>query len=382
MRLALVAFVAACGGSSDPDQPATPDAPEDPGPAGCPRTVAPEDRDRFVVVSHPYTADSMPSGAFEVLDLSLAGELTRPGRTFEMGRAVIGTITFTPDGEVGIAALDNGKLGVFTLAADGTPTVVHTEFAGEFYADRVIVEPRGDRLRVLDGNTPENGGGVYRLTIGCDGTLTDHGQLLSARTPGGAAVIGSRLLVATGDGIKIVDLSTTPPSVMADETAFADQPIIGGSALNHDGTAYLVGDVSQFSAAANGVAIVEVDSAQSELSLRIVVPVEDPEAIATSPFGNVAVVASAFGDAIFVLDDQGPDGWRVRGEVDYAGAGPQLPGDVTSIERGLLRGHVLVSENVSVRHLVFGSDGSVTDLGSLAFGSGVENIGGAIGVTP
>jgi hypothetical protein len=41
-----------------------------------------------------------------------------------------------------------------------------------------------------------------------------------------------------------------------------------------------------------------------------------------------------------------------------------------------------VSENVSVRQLAFRTGGVVEDLGSLAFGSGLQNIGGAIGVTP
>jgi hypothetical protein len=55
---------------------------------------------------------------------------------------------------------------------------------------------------------------------------------------------------------------------------------------------------------------------------------------------------------------------------------------MTTIDRGALAGSVLVSELSTVRRLVFGVDGSVTDAGSLAFGEGLESIGGAIGVTP
>jgi hypothetical protein len=64
------------------------------------------------------------------------------------------------------------------------------------------------------------------------------------------------------------------------------------------------------------------------------------------------------------------------------GVRPELPTDIATIDHGMLRGHVLVSENVSIRHLAFRSDGRVDDLGSLAFGSGLANISGAIGVTP
>jgi hypothetical protein len=43
---------------------------------------------------------------------------------------------------------------------------------------------------------------------------------------------------------------------------------------------------------------------------------------------------------------------------------------------------VLVSENVSIRHVAFLADGSVVDLGSLKFGEDLDDIGGAIGVQP
>jgi hypothetical protein len=59
-----------------------------------------------------------------------------------------------------------------------------------------------------------------------------------------------------------------------------------------------------------------------------------------------------------------------------------LPGDVATIDRGALEGHVLVAELSSIRHLAFHDDGSVVDLGSLQFGDGVDQILGAIGVTP
>jgi hypothetical protein len=48
----------------------------------------------------------------------------------------------------------------------------------------------------------------------------------------------------------------------------------------------------------------------------------------------------------------------------------------------MLRGHLWIAENVSVRHLRFTQAGAVEDLGSLQFGSGLQNISGAIGVTP
>ena len=161
----------------------------------------------------------------------------------------------------------------------------------------------------------------------------------------------------------------------------AEDPIVGGAALTADGATFLVGDISQFSGVANRVAMVGV--AGDVLTPLAALPVEDPASIATSPFGDVAVVASAFGDALVVLDTGGPGGaWRVRGEVAYQGAGPQLPVDLASITRGTLAGRVLVGEVSAIRQLAFRASGAVDDVGSLAFGSGVENIVGALGVTP
>jgi hypothetical protein len=102
-----------------------------------------------------------------------------------------------------------------------------------------------------------------------------------------------------------------------------------------------------------------------------------------SPFADLAVVASGFGDAIFVVDKGGAGGaYRVAGKVTYMGAAPQLPSGMAMIERGSLRGHVFVAEVSGVRHLVFGAAGGVTDVGSFTFPSGTQHIVGAIGIAP
>jgi len=364
-------------------------------PSGCVRDPAPADRTRFVVVAHPYDANGGRAATFEVLELSASGELTRPTprRTFTLAdRASYGTIEITPDGEIGLVALENGSLGVFRLDAEGNPSVIHEGLAGSFYATKVVMDPRGDRAWILEGNTRENGGGIYRVSIGCDGTVTDEGLYAAADLPHGLAFVGDRAVVAARD---LLD-STTPghdvhlarwgvsPGALAGADAFGDDDaIVGGTALTSDGKTFLVGDTSAFSGVPNRVAVVGVG--QDALTpITVLSPIPDPQAIATSPFGDVAIVSSALdGDAIYVLDTGGTGGaWRIRGELAYAGAAPLLPGDVATISRGALRGRVLVSELSSVRQLAFRDTGAVEDLGSLQFGDGLENIGGAIGVTP
>jgi len=330
----------------------------------------------------------MKANVFEVLELSATGTLTRPDRTFMMGRGAFGVISFTPDGEVGMLAQEDGSVGVFRIDAGGAATVVHAALTGEFYASRVVADPDGEHAWILDGNTRENGGGLYRATIGCDGSFSDIALTAPARLPGGVGFVGDHLVVAAGnildsmtagDDVHLLDLQnrTTPVPLDGADAFGDDAQIIGGTALTADRSTFLVGDTGNGRVAVVGVGATTITPAAKLASIA------DPQGIATSPFGNVAIVTSALGDAISILDDDGAnDTWRIRGLVDYKGGKPQLPGDVAAIHAGMLDGHVLVSENVSIRHLAFRSNGTVEDLGSFPFGAGLQNIAGAIGVTP
>ena len=88
---------------------------------------------------------------------------------------------------------------------------------------------------------------------------------------------------------------------------------------------------------------------------------------------------SGFGDQILELSyDAGADPlFQVVGQL----ASLPLPASAVMIERGDLRGLVLVSENVGVHRVQF-SAGGVQDLGATTYGDGLENIVGAIGVQP
>jgi hypothetical protein len=390
--LLSIAMLVGCGGDAEdviPDGgPGDPDAP-----GACARQPAAADRTRHVVVAHPYLANGDSSPMYEVLELSAAGTLTRfaPPRLFSLGaRTPFGVIAFTPDGEVGLVAMDNGDLGVFRLDASGMPTVVHASFDGAFYASRVIVDRAGDRAWVIDRNTRPNGGGIYAVAIGCDGTLTDQGQVAAARSPGGLAFTGTQWVIAArdildspvGDDLHLLDLASPAVRRGGGDAFGDDDQAFSGFALSRDGATAFIGD-SNF-AGPNRVGIATVT--ETGVSMTAIIPnITDPTAIATSPHGDVAVVSSSQppGEGIYVLDRGGPDGaWRNRGELTYVGPAAQLPGDMTTIDRGALAGRVLVSELSNVRQLLFHATGEVEDVGSVSFGDGLENIGGAIGVTP
>jgi len=363
----------------------------------CGRVLAP-DGAHHLVVSKPYTAASDPAPTYEVLTIAADGTLTRPATpvTFAMHRTSFGSIAFTPDGKVGLVAQEDGTLGVFALAADGTPSVVAASFGmGMFYASRVVVDPSGDVAYVVDSNTQANGGGIYAVQIACDGTPSLLGKLAAAGTPNGLILDGDRAFVAAGQSVLDAPVgneavmlhwsgAAAAPTVDTSTDAFGDDnAIVGGFALSADKKTLFIGDTNEFSGVPNRVGIVSVGT-DMLVKATVLTPISDPEAIATSPFGSVALVTStADGDSIYVLDDGGANhAWRIRGKVAYTGAGPMLPGDLATIDRGALEGHVFVAELSSIRHIAFHDDGSVVDTGSLQFGDGTDQILGAIGVTP
>jgi hypothetical protein len=399
MRSAYVSvLVLGCGhdaSHADPDAASIPpiDAPSMA--VACGRVLAP-DGARHIVISRPYSTTGDAATLFEVLSVSAAGDVTRAATpvTFDMHRTNFGSIAFTPDGKIGLSAQADGTLGVFALAADGTPTVVDPGFGmGTFYADRVVVDPSGDFAYVLDGNTRANGGGIYAVRIGCDGTPTSLGLVAAGSTPGGLALDGDRALVAAGsmlDSAAGADAEllhwtggATMPTVTSGADAFGDDnAIVGGFAMTSDKTALLIGDTNSFSGTGNRVAVVTV-GATTVTPASVLAAIADPESIQASPFGNVAIVTTADGDAIHVLDDGGTNhAWQIRGLLAYTSGNPMQPGDTTQITRGALNGHVFVSELSSIRHVVFHADGSVVDVGALQFGGGLDQILGAIGITP
>lgn len=379
-----------CGGDAENalDAPTSGDAPLGDGSVVCPRPAPAADRVRALVVSKPYDANSQPANGYDVLAVATDGKITNTGTSFAMATAVSGEITFTPDGKVGLLAQKDGSVGVFTL--DGlTPTVVHAKFTGDFYADSVTVDPTGQFAFIVDGNFRNNGGGLYKSRIGCDGTLSTPERVVESKlakwmfydSPTTALVVARDVAnSAAGADAHRIDVAA-PATVLGGVDAFGhDEASVGGGYWSAERNTLWIGDTSQFSGIANKVAIVSTVGGLSNVGSVVI---DDVAAIRVSPFADLGVVASGFGDAIFVVDRGGTAGaYQVAGKVAYMGAAPQLPSGMAMIERGALKGHVFVAEVSGVRHLVFGSAGGVTDVGSFGFPSGTDGIVGAIGIAP
>jgi hypothetical protein len=382
---------------------------------GCHGALAAADRTRRIVVSHPFDTAENASGDFEVFAIDGMGVITQPNVHFALGPTTEGVIAFTPDGAVGLVAEDDGSLGVFQLDETGAPHVVATSQKGSYYATGVVMDPSGDRAYVIDDQTTGNGGGIYVVSIACDGSVKDEGLLTAADLPstvipvgGGDAVIlaknvkGSPLLPdggADASGDAAARDGALPPGndavlvpwpsaakVLGTADPFHDElAIVSAATLTHDGRYVLLGDNSQFSGIPNRVGVVSV-GVGTIAAAGVVDNLNDPEGIVASPFDDAILVTSAFDNAIYALSrsESGTAPFALSGPVAYKGPAPQLPGNVVMIGRGTLNGRVLVAENQAIRALTFAAGGVITDLGPTASGDAgsTASIVGAIGVQP
>jgi DNA-binding beta-propeller fold protein YncE len=347
---------------------------------------------RAVVVSHPFGTDSGHSGRHELLVLEPSGTLTRPGTTFDLGAKSSSSVTFTPDGALGFVALADGAIGAFSIAPDFTVKVINPHFSGSFYAGNLAVSPHGHSLVVVDPNTPENGGGLYRLAIDCDGTLHEEAKIASVS---GAFAVGvfstapwmlfvpGRSLADAGvnDDLSLFEVTETAAIRRGGATAFAgSDDIVSAVASTEDGAYVMVADDSIV--AGNRVAVVDTKTFTTVKQLSA----EFPSAIVPSPYNNAALIVSS--DTVSKLrtvrydSTKSGGNFTLAGEVAYTLGKPTLPQRAVGLRRGSLRGRVLVTELSAVRQLQFGADGSLDDVSITSFGSGLQNIVGSLGIVP
>lgn len=348
---------------------------------GCRADMGDPDRDRAVLISLPYTRSGGQSDAWEAWSLSGAGDLAG-GPGFTGGRATGGGAVFTPDGQIALAPTEDGGLTLYDAQAR-TATVL----APDLYAERIIMDPSGERAWVVDGNWPDNGGGIYPVDIACDAPeITVGRRWIPAKLPADLLPLADGRYLVAGREIDGADPQDDLILVDADGArisgtdAFGDnEAVVSDAALTLDGRYALLADISEFSGVPTRVAVVEI--AGDDLSPVQVIDVEDPVALLTAPDDDRVVVISGYANAVRSLERTGDDAepFRLAAEPGYLGAAPQLPGAAAMIRRGSLRGRMLVAEVEGVHQ--FDTLGGLTDLGLTPTG-GVEGIVGAIGVQP
>jgi hypothetical protein len=343
---------------------------------GCRATPQPADRHRDVLVALPYDARGNAADVWAVVTLSTDGELSDAGTRVTMGRSTLGEAVFTPDGSLAIAPTSDGALAVYDAAHRD---VVDPAWDGGLYAVRVIMDPSGEWAWVIDGNWENNGGGLWRVAIDCTtGVLSDATRVVEARLPadllwwGERAILTGRSIPGSTEGDDLAVLGwTDPPTFVAGVDAFGDdEAIVADAAIVGDWV--LLADNAAFTDIPNRIARVALGE---PLEVASPVGVEDPISMVPFPDGSArALVASGFGDALYVVDADAGTASRV------AASGVQLPGAMVAVERGPLAGLVLVSEVGGLRVVRLGD--AVVDDGVWSLGAGLDALPGAVGVAP
>ena len=354
--------------------------------------LPPADRMRSVVVSLPFDGLEQ-SKRYTVLQLAQDGTLSPPGAVFEMGRAFDGPIRLTPDGRFGVAAQvrvgfeEDNSLGVFEVDARGSVTVVEAMFDSSFFPHSFTMSADGETLWVLDQAFPEAGGGIYEVSLGCDGTLSEVGLAVAGRlistldfTSDGRVLVGAhRFDGAPAEAEAFVFDWRNPAAPLGAADLFGhEDAVIQAAVVTPDDAMFVLADTSTFAPAPNRVGFGRVED--GTIIAEGTIDIFNPYEMVASPFGDVLLVASGEQNAIYILDyDPLADpAITLRGELEYVGAPPQLPGKATMVQRGTLEGLVIWAENTGIRRIQFGGDGVVTDLGLHDIGE----ITGAIGVQP
>lgn len=340
---------------------------------GCRATPAAADRDRAVFVSLPYGSSGRAADVWARLTLTESGDLVDDGFRFEMGRSYMGEIEFTPDGEIGFAVQDDGTLGIFH--ADGT---VINPGVGGFYAGRVVVDPSGEFVWVVDGNWQNNGGGIYRLPIDCEtGEPGTPERVVEAKLPadilleGDQAVIVGREVPGSDDSDDLSRVSWPDGTFVLGTDAFGDDDAFVTDAVRWDDL-ILIGDNSEFSGVPTRVAVV----AASDLKARGTFDVEDP--ISLIHAGGIVLIVSGYGDAVLGVK---PDSDGNVSSV-FTVVNSELPGGAARVGRGSLEGRVLVSEVSGIHMVDIDDEGNSSELGVTSLGTNYEGIIGAIGIAP
>lgn len=322
----------------------------------------------WLVLSHPYDAQTRESNEYEVFRITTEGRLAPTGHRFEMGRARMTEIAFSPINRTGIVPQEDGTLGVFRLEEDGRPRVVHASYRGAFWAFAVVTRADGRGAYVLDAQWEEHGGGIYEVSISDQGQIV--GERLVARAqlpyamklaPNGRAVLGAHHLLGSPEGCTahLLELAAKP-RLLASAPAFdgdTKDVIISALSITCDGRFALLADSNAFSSAPNRIGVVAI----GDTSLRPVqtlAPVEDPTAIVSSPLGGPVLVTSGFGNTLIAIDYHPEEAtpFSLRGELPYAGIEPALPAAAARVGN-----RVFVTENGGVRciEMVPSGDGIV-----------------------
>jgi len=341
------------------------------------------DRDRPVVVAHPYDANSDPGTLASVLMLRSDGTLEDTSVDLSCGSAPA-LSAFTKDGRFGVV-LGEGpghnqhNLAPFSVDRTGGITrlggVIEIHELGFSGAD-LVPAPDGSGIWLVH-YTGE--GGLFFLSFeGAEPQIlpaqpSGYNQLPITLPASMAILPDNRRAVISGGALSIDD----PPYDITLVDLFAgtilDQQVMGVGSMgaktvvSSDGTRALIPSADPWGVGNHQVMVVEL-GADSVLSWQgVAVPY--PSWVAIHPGDGAALVTSWDDDSVTVLNLS----------ADPPVATQTIPGvsladHLDCVREGSLAGLCLVSAVTDLAVIALENDGTTSQTKSFAFGDGVENI--------
>jgi hypothetical protein len=341
------------------------------------------DRDRPVVVAHPYDANSDPGTQASVLVLRSDGNLEDTGTDLTCGSAPA-LAAFTADGRFGVV-LGEGpghnqhNLAPFSVDRSGGITrlggVIDIR-ALDFSGADLVPAPDGSGVWLVH-RTGE--GGLFFLSFEGGQPHVKPAQpsgynQFPVTLPASMAILpDNRRAVLSGGALSIDDPPYDITLVDLFSGAILDQQVMGVGSMGNktvvssDGTRALIPSADPWGVGNHQVMVVEL-GIDSVLSWQGV-PVPYPSWVAIHPGDGAALVTSWDDDSVTVLNLS----------ADPPVAAQTIPGvpladHLDCVREGSLAGLCLVSAVTDLAIISLENDGTTSQSPSFAFGDGIENI--------
>ena len=355
--------------------------------------LGPADRDRVLVVGHPFTATPGQDGTeIRSLTLSASGALVDDGTRVDVGFRPA-RIEFTPDGSFALVLGEDGELASVRVAGAQTMTLIDTvSLPAAGYGDLSVWDD--GRTIFAVGSNVDATSGISTVHCACDGSLTIRAdEFYNVRLAQSLAFLPdrSRAILLGGqtsfdpidpDDVRLLSYTAGAGwSLIESFDIYSDYADALRIAVSPDGSTLLIPNGSPFSNDGNQVSVVDIAGSSLQESVRLM-NLEDAREALFSTDGRTALITLLTPGRIAVLADQG-SGFV---EVDRI-AGIGLAENMAHVKRGGLTDYVFVTSvdasgepNVAIVRIT--GAGAASTVGMTDLGAGSEHIPVGIAVQP
>ncbi len=359
--------------------------------------VAEADRDRVVLISHPFNEEVGAVGTdLRTMTLTQAGELLDNGVRLDVGFR-IERMDFVPSGDVALILGEDGELAsVRVRSAQDVSLMDMVQLPSASFGD-LHISPDGRRAFVVGSNVAETSG-ISTIDIGCadDGalgtlTLREDAFFNLRLTQSMALLPGKQEAVLLGgqavfepvddDDVRLIRFEGDRWTEIGAFDIFMDFVTTSKIGRSSDGQQVLLPNSSPFSVEGGHLVVLRVGADSVEEVGRLT-DLPDAQEARYMPDGQTILLTQAEPNRVRVLLREG-DNVTLQEQAIFAGLCEQM----AHVTRGSLEGLVLVpatnpTTEPEVVVLQVTSPGEVQELGRVLLGPAFTDIPHAVAISP